>query len=145
MMRKAFGVVALLLTLGSLLSAQGGAGYRVIVNTAHPGTSMRRSEVSNIFLKKTSRWGHGAPATPVDQSTTSQVRVAFSKEVHGRSIDAVQSYWQQQIFSGRDTPPRVKLSDAEVMTFVQSNPGAIGYVSDAATLIDGVKFLTVTD
>jgi hypothetical protein len=31
------------------------------------------------------------------------------------------------------------------MTFVQSNPGAIGYVSDTATLIDGVKVLTVTD
>ncbi|MFI5182916.1 MAG: phosphate ABC transporter substrate-binding protein, partial [Vicinamibacteria bacterium] len=76
---------------------------------------------------------------------TSRVRAAFSKGVHGRSVDAVQNYWQQQIFSGRDEPPRVKTSDAEVMTFVQSNPGGIGYVSDTATLIDGVKFLDVTD
>ena len=144
-MRKAFGIVALLLILADPLAAQGGAGYRVIVNAANPATPMRRADVSNLFLKKTSRWAHGVAVTPVDQSTTSPVRAAFSKDVHGRSIDALQSYWQQQIFSGRNEPPRVKLSDAEVMAFVQSNPGAIGYVSDAATLIDGVKVLSVTD
>jgi ABC-type phosphate transport system substrate-binding protein len=145
MMRKPFGILALLLASATLLSAQGGTGFRLIVNAAHPGTPLRRSEVSDIFLKKTTRWGHGVAVAPVDQSATSQIRAAFSKDVHGRSVDAVQNYWQQQIFSGRDAPPRVKTSDAEVMAFVQSNPGGIGYVSDTASLIDGVKLLTVTD
>ncbi|MFI5184810.1 MAG: hypothetical protein ACHQNV_10445, partial [Vicinamibacteria bacterium] len=116
MKRKVLGTVALLLASASLLSAQGSAGYRVIVNAAHPGAPLRRSEVSDIFLKKMTRWSHGPAVAPVDQSATSRVRAAFSKGVHGRSVDAVQNYWQQQIFSGRDEPPRVKTSDAEVMT-----------------------------
>ena len=55
---------------------------------------------------------------------------------------AVKSYWNQQIFSGRDVPPVEKKSDAEVLTFVRSTPGAIGYVSDAAA-VDGVRVVTV--
>ena len=145
MMRRPFGILALLLASAALLAAQGTEGFRVIVNTANPGASLRRSEVSNIFLKKTTRWAHGVAVTAVDQSATSPVRAVFSKQVHARGVDGVQNYWQQQIFSGRDEPPRVKTSDAEVMAFVQANPGAIGYVSDKATLIDGVKLLAVTD
>jgi ABC-type phosphate transport system substrate-binding protein len=145
MMRRPFGIVLLLAASAAVLSAQGAEGYRVVVNAANPGASLRRSEVSNMFLKKTTKWASGAVVTAVDQSATSPVRAAFSKQVHGRGVDGIQNYWQQQIFSGRDEPPRVKTSDAEVMAFVQANPGGIGYVSDKTTLIDGVKFLTVTD
>ena len=145
MTRKPVGLLALLLTSAALLSAQGPAGYRVVVNAANPGASLRKSEVSNLFLKKTTKWAHGVAVTAVDQSATSPVRTAFSKQVHGRAVDSVQNYWQQQIFSGRDEPPRVKTSDSEVMAFVQANAGGIGYVSEKAALIDGVKFLTVTD
>lgn len=143
MMRRALGATVLLLVTGSVLAAQEAPGYKVIVNAANPETSIRRSDLSDIFLKKATRWPHGEPAAPVDQSTTSAARVAFSKDVHRQGVDTLVQYWQQQIFSGRDTPPRVKLTDAEVMTFVQSSAGAVGYVSDGAALIDGVKVLSV--
>jgi ABC-type phosphate transport system substrate-binding protein len=78
----------------------------------------------------------------VDQGKASSVRAAFSKAVLGRPVSAVESYWQQQIFSGKDVPPAAKGSDDEVVTFVKANPGAIGYVSAGASTA-GVKVVDV--
>ena len=61
----------------------------------------------------------------------------------GKEIASVNSYWQQQVFSGRASPPVVKPSDAEVVAYVAATPGAIGYVAADAT-VAGVKVLTVT-
>jgi hypothetical protein len=58
-------------------------------------------------------------------------------------VSAVESYWQQAIFSGRSVPPLEKASDAEVLAFVRANPGAVGYVSGGADLGASVKELTV--
>ncbi len=57
----------------------------------------------------------------------------------------MESFWQQQIFSGKDVPPEKKKSDAEVIEFVSANPGAIGYVSVSASLGDGVKAVSVSE
>lgn len=112
-------------------------GFTVIVNASEATSSMAKGDVSNVFLKK------GGKLTPVDQGKGSPTREAFSKAVHGRPVAAIQSYWQQQIFSGKDVPPVEKGSDAEVIAFVKANPGSIGYVSSGAELGGGVKALTV--
>jgi hypothetical protein len=57
-------------------------------------------------------------------------------------VDQISSYWQVLVFSGRDVPPRTLKSDADVLQFVQDNPGAVGYVSEGAPLA-GVKTITV--
>jgi len=116
--------------------------FRVIVNPANPASALSEAEVSRLFLKKTVSWPTGAPVQPVDQERTSDVRRAFSVEIHGKDADAVVSYWQTLVFSGRDTPPPVKASDASVVEFVRANPGAVGYVSESAD-VAGVKTLTV--
>ena len=76
------------------------------------------------------------------------MRVAFTGEVlKAEGLDkmsSVENYWQQQIFSGRGSPPPIKASDQEVLAFVAANPGAIGYVSaDADT--SAVKTITLKD
>ena len=62
-----------------------------------------------------------------------------------KSVSAVKSYWQQQIFSGRGVPPTERSTDSEVLAYVRSNPNAIGYVSSAAALGGSVKVVTVRD
>jgi hypothetical protein len=61
-----------------------------------------------------------------------------------QEIDAVRDYWQRQIATGM-MPPMVKSSDEEVIVFVASNAGAIGYVSADVTLPASVKVLTIVD
>ena len=50
---------------------------------------------------------------------------------------------EKAIFTGRGFPPVEKSSDAEVAAFVAGNASAIGYVSSAATLPNGVKVVKV--
>jgi len=123
-------------------SAHAQGGFRVIVNPANPVTSLRETELSRLFLKKTVSWPTGAPVAAVDQERMSAVRRAFSLEVHAKDPDAIVAHWQTMVFSGRDTPPPVKASDASVVEFVRANPGAIGYVSEAADTA-GVKVVPV--
>lgn len=125
-----------------ILAADAPAGFRLVVSPESNVTSLSRIEVARIFLRKQSRWRDGRDALPVDQSARSSVRAAFSREVLAveglDKISAVEGYWRQLIFSGRGNPPAIKASDAEVLQFVAGTPGAIGYVSESATLT-GVK------
>ena len=67
------------------------------------------------------------------------MRVAFSTAVIGRSVGAVEQYWQQQLFSGREVPPVTKASDDDLLALVKATPGAIGYVSAGASIPSGFK------
>ncbi|HBX66413.1 MAG: hypothetical protein CL670_01330 [Balneola sp.] len=116
--------------------------YKVIVNSANSTESISKKDLSDIFLKKQTSWKDGTSATPVDLGTRSTTRAAFTLDVHGQSIGAIRSYWQEASFSGSATPPLERKSDADVVAFVSAYPGAVGYVSDA-TDVSGVKVLTV--
>lgn len=122
-----------LLLPGRRASAQ---GFVIVVNAAGPA-SLSKDDVARIFLKKSSQ------LVAVDQAKDSHVRVAFSTAVLGRTVPAVASYWQSQIFSGGDTPPAEKSSDADVLAFVRSNPHGIGYVATGTELPEGVRALTI--
>jgi ABC-type phosphate transport system substrate-binding protein len=120
------------------------ADFVVIANPSVSSTALSRAEASRMFLRLQTDWPDGAHARPVDQSKSSPLRDAFSREVLGRSLAAVEQYWTQSIFSGRAVPPVEKRSDADVLAYVRENPGAIGYVSASAPL-DGVKRITLKD
>ncbi len=69
----------------------------------------------------------------------------FSRDVLNKRVSSVEEFWMRMIFSGRGSPPRELNDDQAVIAFVANNPGAIGYVSDQATLNTRVKTLVVTD
>jgi ABC-type phosphate transport system substrate-binding protein len=135
--------VAVFLILVSVNVWAQGRSYKVIVNPSNPVSSMSREDVSRIFLKKTTKFSDGRGASPVDLPVNSSIRESFSKDVHGKSCSAVDAYWQQLIFSGRDIPPAQK-SESGALDFVRSNENGIGYVSASAGT-DGVKVISVTD
>ena len=113
-------------------AARAAEGFQVVVNAANPISSVPKDQLSRIFMKKAQKWENGQAIAPVDQDQASPVRAAFSKTVHGKPVSAVASYWQQQIFAGRDVPPAEKPSDTAVIAFVKANAGAVGYVSGNA-------------
>lgn len=118
-------------------------GFIVVANAANPLTSVSKSDAAMMFLKQKLTWPDGQRVVPVDLGKTSATRSAFTQQVLGRSVSAVTSYWQGQIFAGGAQPPAEKPSDAEVLAFVRANKGAIGYVSAGATIGDGVRAVTV--
>lgn len=134
--------LALFLTLSAAVASQAAAApIKVIVNNSVRVQSVAKKTVSDIFLKKVAAWEGGDAVVPVDNASAT-VRDEFCRSVHGRAAAAVKSYWNQQIFSGRGQPPLEKISDAEVLAFVKSTPGAVGYVSgDFAA--EGVRVVAV--
>jgi len=114
--------------------------FHLIVNPTNPATTVDRAFVAQAFLKKVRHWPDGQTILPVDLTRDSAVRRQWSLELLGRSVEAVKNYWQQLIFAGRDLPPPELPSDNDVVTYVLHNPGAIGYVSGAASL-HGAKVL----
>jgi len=132
--------LALVATLGAQEPS-----FKVIVRSDHPGTALRQQHLADIFLGKTTRWGDGGQITPVDRSSTSAIRAAFSREALGQPLSAVTSYWKRQLIGGRMRPPRVKDSDEAVIEYVASKSGAIGYVSVDAPVPESVKVVTIVE
>jgi ABC-type phosphate transport system substrate-binding protein len=135
------GLLGLLVPASSAL-AQPERPFLVIVNPQNPTTSVDRKFVANAFLKKATRWSNDSAIRPVDLAPRFQVRRRFSQDVLKRSVEAVKSYWQRLVFSGRGLPPPELDSDDAVVAYVARHPGAIGYVSVGVNL-SGVKVLEV--
>jgi ABC-type phosphate transport system substrate-binding protein len=117
-------------------------GFQIIRNPGNPIDAVDRQFLEDAFLKKKTTWPGGGTIRPVDLAPTSAARRQFSDEVLKRPVAAIRSYWQQRIFAGRELPPPELETDAAVIRFVLREPGAVGYVSNAAAL-DGVKVLIV--
>jgi ABC-type phosphate transport system substrate-binding protein len=117
--------------------------FQIVVNAGAGVSEISSDDLSKIFQKKSRNLPSGESAKPVDQGKDAGVRESFSEAVLGRSAGQIESWWQQQIFSGKDVPPEQKDSDAAVLEFVRANPGAIGYVSAGADLGGGVKAVRV--
>ncbi len=124
------------LVSAGLSQAQSAAPFKVVVNQANPTTSISKDRLSQLLLRKTAKWQNGTLVEPVDLKTSSVTSEKFCVAVHGKSVAAVKAYWQQQIFSGQGSPPPELESDTEVIAYVKSHVGAIGYVSLDANVQD---------
>jgi hypothetical protein len=140
------GTAAALVVMASLVAprarADSAGAYRLIVHPSNPAHEIDRSFVAQAFLKKVIHWPSGVPIQPIDLDQRSLVRRHWSDEVLNRSVEAVKSYWQQMIFSGRGLPPPEVTTDEQVIDFVIHRAGAIGYVSADANL-HGARVLSV--
>jgi ABC-type phosphate transport system substrate-binding protein len=131
-----------LVAAGSIPSVGADASYRVIVHPQVKGSQIPRTTLGSIFLKQAPRWGDGSPVQPVDQSMRSRIRQSFVADVLQQPMVEIQIFWNRKMAAGV-TPPPVKQTDAEVVAFVAANPGAIGYISSANPVPDGVRELSI--
>lgn len=119
--------------------------FVVVVNPANPANELDAQDVSRMFLRQLTSWPDGLPVSPVDLSATSPLRERFSRAVHRRPTAGVMSYWDRQIFAGRGVPPPTRASEGDLLAFVRTHPGAIGYASSDAALREGVKVIRLVN
>jgi hypothetical protein len=126
-------------------SARGSsAGYLVIVSASNPASWLSRAEVASCYLGERRQWPDGGVVVVLDQSLKSPVRAAFSQEVLGQSVDAVQSHWMKLITTGRGRPP-LTATEEEIVSLVAKERRMVGYVSAELTLPPSVKAVPVRD
>jgi len=119
-------------------------GYRVVVHKSNSVNRLTRDQLSKIFLRQLTFWENRQHVLPVDQSADSPVRRTFTKQIHQRTIASVQTWWQQQIFTGGEVPPPERASDSEVLEYIRKYPSAIGYVRAGVPVGPDVKAINVT-
>jgi hypothetical protein len=116
--------------------------FQIVANVDVGSSNVERQVLADIFLKQRTTWPDGSAAHAVDQLPEAYVRSPFSNQVIRRSVQAVRSYWQQRIFSGRGVPPPELDSDDAVLAYVRNRRGAVGYVSANAET-KGVKVINL--
>jgi ABC-type phosphate transport system substrate-binding protein len=140
----AISTLVLAIAAATSLASIADDSFRVIVNPRVKGTQIPKTALTQIFLKQAVKWGDGVAARPVDQSLRSPVRAAFCAQVIGQMVDGVQTYWTRRMVEGV-TPPPVKPTDEDIIAFVASTQGAIGYVSSTTPLPDTVKVISIIE
>jgi hypothetical protein len=111
---------------------------QVIANPTVSG-ELSAADVKEIFLGNKSSVA-GTAVEPVLGGGAAHD--AFLKAFVGKSDQALRNHFKSLVFTGKGSMPKSFASDAEVVKYVASTKGAIGYVSGGADAA-GVKKVTV--
>jgi ABC-type phosphate transport system substrate-binding protein len=125
------GLVAFALTL-CLAGSVAMADVVPIVSSTSAITTLSKTQVTDIFLGKVSRFPDGTQAIPIDQAEGSPARDEFYATYAGKSPAQIKSHWAKIIFTGRGQPPKTVVSDSDVKILVAANPPAISYIERSA-------------
>lgn len=102
-------------------SARAGDLY-VIANS---GTPVSRGDVREIFLGEKTLDG-AVKLVPVDNATAQE---EFLAKVMKMEASKYTASWTKKTFRDGVSPPPIKGGDAEVIQFVKTTPGGVGYVT----------------
>ncbi len=112
----------------ALLPLAASADLVVAVNAKSGVEKLSRDEVINIFLGRYRQLPSGITALPIDHPATQAERAIFYKQLVGKELAEINAYWSRLVFSGKTTPPRQAASSQEVLDWLSTHKGAIGYI-----------------
>jgi ABC-type phosphate transport system substrate-binding protein len=117
--------LALMLSFG-ITAAK--ADVIAVVSAKSAVSVLSKTQVSDIFLGKRTRFPDGTPAVPIDQVEGAAARDEFHAKVANMSPPQVKAFWWRMTFTGRGQSPRSVSNNLEVKKLLLDNPNAIGYV-----------------
>lgn len=128
----------LLLALASAVGEAGASDGVVVIGNANL-RQLDSTAIEKVFMGKVIEVG-GVTVTAVNASSGSNLRNRFLKAYLSQDEDKYTAYWTVRRYIGKGAPPRELLRSADVINFVNSTPGAIGYI-DEADVQPGVNVL----
>lgn len=130
--RSILGIALMLwLSVGVLMPTAQAAPAEGVVVIAHPGLQkLDVATLRRIWTGRSIEHG-GVPVVPVNLPSGQALRDRFMALVMGQDDEKFIAYWTVRRYVGKGTPPREVGSVAEMLSFVSTTPGAIGYVDPA--------------
>jgi ABC-type phosphate transport system substrate-binding protein len=125
----------------SVLAISAHAQVVIIANNSVRDTSASKADIRDVFMGGSSNLKNGTHVVPI-LLKGGAAHVEFLVLFIGRSDAGFQSNWKSLVFSGQSSMPRSVDSESAMVQYVETTPGAIGYVLKT-TPHDGVKTLTV--
>jgi hypothetical protein len=112
-----------------LLFAQAHAGEIVLIGNGNV-PRMDGVTVQKIYTGKVISVS-GINVTPVGIKPGATVRNNFLREFLNQDEEKYTAYWTVRRYIGKGAPPTEFDSDADLIRYVQSTPGAVGYIDEA--------------
>lgn len=125
---KTSGPLQTLLLLLSLIAGTATADVVAIVSSKSAIGFLSKSQVTDIFLGKVSRFPNGSVAIPIDLAENSPERREFYEKLVGKSPAQIKAYWSRIIFTGRGEPPKTVSSNVQMKKRIAEDASAIGYI-----------------
>ncbi|MBS0445729.1 MAG: hypothetical protein JSR59_07245 [Proteobacteria bacterium] len=102
-----------------------------LVVVAHPSVpKLDLQTLQRLYTGRVIEVG-GVNVVPANAAPGSGMRQRFLELVVQQDDDHYRAYWTVRRHVGKGVPPREFRTGAEMLEFVQSTPGALGYVSPA--------------
>ena len=111
-----------------ILPASAMADIAVIVNANSGITALTHHQIIDIYMGRNPGQMNGQTLQPHDQAIDSRIRADFYYSITGKPVSAINAYWARLLFTGRASPPKLAIDNAEMLDIVEKNPGAIGYL-----------------
>ena len=99
----------------------------VVANSGVKSSAISKGDLYDIFTGASNTFPDGSTAVPV-LLKGGPAHEAFSKNYIGKADGFLRTAWMRLLFAGKCTMPKTFDSDTEVLQYVASTPGAIGYV-----------------
>ncbi len=137
-MRK---IVIYLLVIFFLIVAVSHADCLIITNKSVNEEYITKNEVKNIFLGKQIKWKNKTKIRIVI-SDNKELHVAFLKTYIRRIPSQFRAHWRSMMFTGKGMLPRRFTTTEELIKYVATTEGAIGYI-DSETNAANVNIMSV--
>lgn len=131
----------MLLFLFCVAMISSASAQTIVANPAVKGSEISKTDLRDIFSGSSSTFKDGSHAVPVTLKTGA-IHEEFLKTYVGKTDSGFRAAWRMLVFTGQGSMPKTLDSDAQVIEYVASTPGAIGYVARASAS-DKVKILAV--
>jgi ABC-type phosphate transport system substrate-binding protein len=119
-------------------------GFTIVGNnTGFKSTTTKNMKA--IFKAKYSTWKNKEGVVIVLPSTKSESAAAVAKYLYNTTVSGMQKFWLSQVFQGRCNPPVFLETDAEIISYVKRNSGAIGIVRSSTKDIPSNIKITISD
>jgi len=135
-----FLLISVLLTSFNRETTAAGESMTVIVNRDNPVANLAAGEVKLYYLRKIKkRWPEiNKNIRPAGRKSKCVEQDAFYTQVLGMTADEVEQYFATKQLQNAERPYDKFLSDADIIRFVEEEPGAIAYVN-ARSLTEEAK------
>lgn len=119
-----------LLALVLVPGARPASGGVVVIGHPSLAGKVDGPTVQKIFTGKVIEV-RGVSVTAVNAHLGSTVRNQFLQVFLHQDEDKYTAYWTVRRYIGKGVPPREMTSSADIINFVTSTPGAVGYIDES--------------
>ena len=114
---------------------------KVICNGQGCDETVSPHEIQRIFLGKQSKWDSGTKVT-LATLKSGPAHDAFLSNYVRKTPKKYKVFWKKLAFTGKASEPKSFASEADLVRFVKSHTGAVGYVA-SGTSSGGCTVITV--